>query len=290
MTYRQITETTKVSQRLACAVLALSLGLTACNASLPPSLSGKLTVQFLDVGQGDAILIRSPEGKTLLVDGGRSSSRMADLMAQYGITKIDLMVASHADADHIAGLVEAAKARPTYFINNGIAGTTQTWERLVAALQGVGATFQKANNQVFNLGTAQVHVIAPPAGMGDDQNNNSVGIRVDFGDFHALMTGDSEMPETTAWLAENRAEVKGPIQVYKSIHHGAANGDHQAWLSRVRPENVVISVGPNSYGHPTETALSLYRQNGLRVYRTDERGTVTFSGQADGTYEVSTER
>ncbi|BDP42804.1 competence protein ComEC [Deinococcus aetherius] len=252
---------------------------------------GQVTIRFLDVGQGDAVLVTSPEGKTMLYDGGRSAERMRGYLEAYGVTKIDLMVASHADADHIAGLIPAAEtAKPTLFINNGLAGTTRTWERLVAALQEDGTTFQKANGQVINLGSVKVRVIAPPAGMGDDQNDNSVGVRVEFGKFRALMTGDSEKPETEAWLEEDRAEIQGPFQVYKSIHHGAANGDHQAWLAAVRPENVVIGVGENNYGHPTKTALDLYKENGVRVYRTDQQGTVTFTGEGDGTYQVQTER
>ena len=191
----------------------------------------------------------------------------------------------------MAGLVEAAKTgRPRLFINNGLGGTTQTWDRLVTALEGAGTTFQKANNQVVNLGSVKVRVIAPPDGMGDDQNDNSLGVRVEFGQFAALLTGDSEKKETLAWLEENRPEIRGPVQVYKSIHHGAANGDHQAWLDVVKPENVVISVGENNYGHPTQAALDLYQKNDLRVFRTDRQGTVTFRGKADGTYVADTER
>lgn len=253
--------------------------------------TGQVTIRFLDVGQGDAVLVTSPEGKTMLYDGGRSTERMRGHLETYGVTKIDLMVASHADADHITGLIPAAlAAKPTLFINNGIAGTTRTWERLVAALREDGTTFQKANDQVINLGSVRVRVIAPPAGMGDDQNDNSVGVRIEFGKFRALMTGDSEKPETEAWLQEDRAEIRGPFQVYKSIHHGAANGDHQAWLAAVRPENVVIGVGENNYGHPTKTALDLYQENKVRVYRTDQQGTVTFTGEGDGSYQVKTER
>ncbi|GGK27899.1 competence protein ComEC [Deinococcus malanensis] len=252
--------------------------------------AGEMTIRFLDIGQGDAVLVRSPEGKTLLLDGGRSAERMRDHMKTYGVDKIDLMIASHADADHIAGLVAAAEARPMLFINNGLGGTTRTWERLVDALREQGTTFQKANRQVVNLGSVKVRVIAPPPGMGSDQNENSVGLRLEFGDFKALMTGDSEKPETQAWLEQDRPEIRGPFQVYKSIHHGAANGDHQAWLASVRPENVVVSVGENSYGHPTKTALNLYDQNGIRTYRTDEQGTVTFTAKADGTYTVTTDR
>jgi competence protein ComEC len=280
-------------------VLALTVSLAACNgmtgkgkekADAKAAPEGQVTVRFLDVGQGDAVLVRSPEGKTMLVDGGRSTALMEEHMKAYGIDKIDVMVATHADADHIAGLVTAASASPTLFINNGLGGTTKTWERLVSALQAQKTTFKKASNQLINLGSVKVRVIAPPTGMGGDQNDNSVGIAVQFGDFRALMTGDSERKETAAWLEQDRAEVAGPFQVYKSIHHGAANGDNAAWLAVVRPQNVVISVGENNYGHPTKTALDLYRQNGVRIYRTDQNGTVTFTGNADGTYTVNTQR
>lgn len=292
------------SDLLGLLVLGLTVSLAACagggllgggaekggdEAAAQPA--GQLTVRFLDVGQGDAVLIRSPEGKTLLYDGGRSAERMREHLETYGVEKIDLMIASHADADHIAGLVPAAQqAEPTLFINNGLAGTTQTWGRLVAALEEAGTPFQKANKQVINLGSVKLRVIGPPPGMGDDQNENSVGLRVEFGEFRALLTGDSEQPETEAWLAAGRPEIQGPFQLYKSVHHGAANGDHPAWLAAVRPENVVIGVGENNYGHPTKTALDLYQQSGARVYRTDRHGTVTFRASADGTYTVNTDR
>ncbi|QFP77761.1 ComEC/Rec2 family competence protein [Deinococcus sp. AJ005] len=281
-------------------VLALTVSLAACNGmkgggqtetgQAQTAPEGQVTVRFLDVGQGDAVLIRSPEGKTMLIDGGRSTVKMQEHMKTYGIDKIDVMVATHADADHIAGLVAAAEAKPTLFINNGLGGTTKTWERLVAALQAQKTVFKKASNQIINLGSVKVQVIGPPTGMGGDQNDNSVGVALNFGKFRALMTGDSELKETAAWLEQDRAEIRGPFQAYKSIHHGAANGDNAAWLAAVRPENVVISVGENNYGHPTKTALDLYRQNGIRIYRTDENGTVTFTGNADGKYTVNTQR
>lgn len=284
-------------------VLLLTAGLAACagkevlnggggdEQTDSQAPTGQMVIRFLDVGQGDAVLVRSPEGKTMLYDGGRSAERMRTHLDTYGVDKIDLMVASHADADHIAGLVPAAqRAKPTLFINNGIAGTTQTWDRLVTALEEAGTTFQKANKQVVNLGSVKVRVIAPPPGMGDDQNENSVGVRIEFGEFRALLTGDSEKPETEAWLEQDRPEIRGPFQLYKSIHHGAANGDHPAWLATVRPENVVIGVGENNYGHPTQTALNLYRETGARVYRTDRQGTVTFTANADGTYTATTDR
>lgn len=107
--------------------LALLLLLTLSGAGAQPALPGVLTIRFLDVGQGDAVLITSPDGKSLMYDGGRTESRMRELIRQYSIQNVTAVVASHADADHITGLIPTvALNRPKYFINNGLAGSTQT--------------------------------------------------------------------------------------------------------------------------------------------------------------------
>ncbi|BDP42604.1 hypothetical protein DAETH_25730 [Deinococcus aetherius] len=267
-------------------LVGLSLGLAS--AQNP----GVLTIRFLDVGQGDAILITSPEGKSVLYDGGRSEPRLQALLRQYGVQSLDLVAASHADADHITGLVPAVTLyRPKFFLNNGLAATTQVWSKLVAAAQKAGTQGLLAKDQTINLGSVKLTVLAPPPGMPrNEQNLNSVGLLVQYGPFRALMTGDSEIPETRAWLKKYPANLLGPIDVYKSIHHGAKNGDHSAWLAAVRPKNVVIGVGPNNYGHPTSEALSLYRKVGATVYRTDQQGTVTVVVQPGGRFAITTEK
>lgn len=268
------------------ALLLLSVGVAA--AQRAPA--GVLTLRFLDVGQGDAVLITSPEGKSVLYDGGRSEARLKALLAQYQVPSLDLVVASHADADHITGLVPAVQQfRPRFFLNNGLAGTTQIWQKLVSAAQQAGTQGLTAKNQVINLGSVKLTVLAPPPGM-TDQNTNSVGLLVQFGAFRALITGDSETPETRAWLRQSPATTFGPVDVYKSIHHGARKGDSAAWLAAVRPSNVIIGVGPNSYGHPTAEAITLYKKAGAAIYRTDLNGTVTVTVQPGGTYQISAAR
>ncbi|WP_102126780.1 excalibur calcium-binding domain-containing protein [Deinococcus planocerae] len=268
------------------ALAALSFGLAS--AQTP----GVLTIRFLDVGQGDAVLVTSPEGKSLLYDGGRSETRMQVLLKKYGVQSLDLIVASHGDADHITGLIPAVTLfKPKFFLNNGIAATTQTWSRLTQAAQQAGTQGLLARNQVINLGSVKVTVLPPPPGMPrDEQNVNSVGLLVQYGTFRLLMTGDSETPETQAWLKTYPASFLGPVDVYKSIHHGAANGDHLAWLQAVRPRNVVIGVGENNYGHPTAQALDLYKRMGAAIYRTDLNGTVTVTVQPGGKYAIAVER
>ncbi|MPY67943.1 MBL fold metallo-hydrolase [Deinococcus sp. SDU3-2] len=261
----------------------------AAAQAAPP---GVLTIRFLDVGQGDAVLVTAPTGQTLLYDGGRSESRMRELIRQYRVTRLDLAAASHGDADHITGLIPAiALFKPKLFLNNGIASTTQTYGRLLNVVGQAGTQGLLAREQVINLGAVKLTVIPPPPGMPKgDQNANSVGLLLQFGTFRALLTGDSETPETQAWLRKYPASFLGPIDVYKSIHHGAANGDSAAWLAAVRPRNVVVSVGPNNYGHPTATALNLYRKAGATIYRTDQQGTVTVTVQPGGKYAITTER
>lgn len=249
-----------------------------------------MTIRFLDVGQGDSILITSPDNKNFLIDGGRSSVRMEELLHQYKIKNLEAIVATHADFDHIAGLDVAAKLKPKYFYHNGLGGHTKTWLALQKTLQKNNVQPVKVDGQHIKLGSVNINLVSPPNHMGDDQNNNSVGAIIEFGYFRALMTGDSEHEETSGWLSENPEPFKGDFQAYKSIHHGAANGDHQAWIDHVKPQNVIISVGKNNYGHPTDKALDLYKKNNIKVYRTDKKGTITFTATSDGQYQVHTEK
>lgn len=272
-------------------VFCLLTGLTLAQ-SQSQTAPAPLTIRFLDVGQGDAVLITAPEGDTLLYDGGPGQSRLRQLIRQYDLRRLDAVVASHADSDHITGLIPAvALFKPQVFLNNGLASTTQTWASLLRVVQLAGTSSLRAQDgQVIRLGSVRVVVLAPPPGMPDtEQNLNSVGLLLQYGSFRALMTGDSEHAETQAWML--RLGSLGPVDVYKAIHHGSLNGDTLTWLRAVRPSNVVVSVGKdNPYGHPTAQALTIYRLSGANTYRTDLNGTVTVTVQPSGQYVITTER
>ncbi|GGB79670.1 hypothetical protein [Deinococcus soli (ex Cha et al. 2016)] len=121
---------------------------------------------------------------------------------QYQVTSLNLVVASHADSDHITGPVPAVQQfKPKYFLNNGLAGTTQIWQKLLTAAKQAGTQGLIARSQVINLGSVKLTVLPPPPGM-KNQNTNSVWRLVQYGSFRALMTGDSETPETKAWLKQ----------------------------------------------------------------------------------------
>lgn len=267
----------------------LSLALAASALLGSASAQGALVIRFLNVGQGDAVLITGPDGQTVLYDGGPSEAGMREFMRSLPIRRLDAAVASHADADHSTGLIPAVGLlKPRYFINNGLAGDTQTWMRLVNVAAQAGVKGLKAADQTLKLGDVTIQVIAPPPGMPSEQNLNSVGLLVQYGAFRALMTGDSEMQETEAWLRQ-RPDFFRNIDVYKAIHHGSLNGDHLRWLQAVQPKNVVISVGPNSYGHPSLQAMTAYRLVNAQVWRTDQQGTITVTVQADGSYTIQPE-
>ncbi|GEM48573.1 ComEC/Rec2 family competence protein [Deinococcus cellulosilyticus] len=250
---------------------------------------GVMKIQFLDVGQGDAILVTSPEGKTMLYDGGRSTSRMKEHIEELGLTKLDIMVASHGDFDHINGLNEAVKLKPTYFINNGIAADTATYRKLIRAVKAAKTQGLVARDRNIELGSVKLHVFDIPKGLGDDQNANSVGILIERGSFKAFLGGDSEKDTMEGWLNQYSKVLK-EVNVYKSAHHGSPHNDNAEFLSVVSPEVVVIGVGPNNYGHPSEEAIDLYKKYSEHLYRTDLNGMVTIEVDASGHYRTTTEK
>lgn len=241
--------------------------------------STKVELIFLDVGQADAIVVRSPEGKTALIDAGRSS--IAHQLAGLGIDTIDLAIASHPHADHIGGMEQVLRTFPVrYYMDNGAPHTTATYTSLMAQLERSDLVYLKAIARTVTLGSVTLRILPPPAE--GDHNNRSVGVMVEFGDFKAILTGDSEWPEVEHFLGLGVPDVT----VLKAAHHGSYNGVNPAWLAATRPEIVVISVGAgNSYGHPHRQALSLYEE-AAAVYRTDLHGTIAIRAANDGSVEV----
>lgn len=265
-------------------LLLVTLLLAACST---PAQGQSLEVHFIDVGQGDSILIRSPSGQNVLVDGGRRDDDALAYLQSVGVASLDLVIASHADADHIGGLEEVVRYyRPRFFMDNGIAHTTQTYFGLLEAVQEAGSQVIAPTDRRVGLGDASLQVIPPPGDESLGNNDNSVGVIVSYGDFDVALTGDAEEAEF-AWWQENVPQLLRPVEVYKSAHHGSPNGDSVESVTTFDPETVVISVGlDNSYGHPSPEALALYEGIGADIYRTDLSGTVVVTASADGEYLV----
>lgn len=263
--------------------LGLALAVLSC---VPPRTAIREGVElvFFDVGQGDATLVRSPEGKVALIDGGRGVDMVA-LLERHGVDSIDLIMASHAHADHIGGLERVIRTVPVrYYMDSGLAHTTSTYINLMRALRGSDITYLEATARTIDLGSVVLRILPPPGW--EDQNNNSVGVVVEYGAFKALLTGDSEVAELDYFLSLGVPD----LTVLKAPHHGSDDAVTSDWLSVTRPEVVVISAGlDNPYGHPHGEALSYY-ESAADVYRTDRDGEVTVRGWRDGEFEVVTQR
>jgi len=269
--------------RFALLLLAiLGLGLLWAELGRPIDPDTSLQVIFLDVGQGDAVYIRSPEGHTVLIDGGRPARLVAGYLDDLGVTQLDLVIASHADADHIGGLVEAiARFRPRFFMDNGVPHTTQTYQRLLEAVDTAGSQYLEATERRLELGALTLQILPPPH-FNDDQNDNSIGVVLSYGDFRAAFLGDATTRTQRHWLRHYQAHL-ADLDLYKAAHHGARTGDTPEIMAALRPAMVVISVGANNtYGHPTRQALESYASVGALIYRTDRQGHVSVVVEPDG--------
>src|SRR6266550_7627034 len=265
-------------KRVALLCLALAVALTA-----GPISAQQLEIRFLDVGQGDAALIRSGT-KNLIIDAGGSAAVVSYLRA-FHIDTIDLVIASHNHADHIGGMsgvLHSAVVR--FYMDNGVPQTTATYQRTIQAVQASGTQYLRPTARTITLGDAHIRILPPP--IGQDQNNASVGVLIEYGEFHALFTGDSELHELDYWLTTGAIPH---VHVVKVAHHGSPNGTSAAWIEATHPQVAVISVGAgNSYGHPSAAVIAEWESAGARVYRTDRDGSVLILANDDGSFVVTT--
>lgn len=253
----------------------------AGSPSLPSDTA--LRVTFLDVGQGDAVLLQAPEGQTALVDAGRYD--VVPLLREMGVERIDLLVATHPHADHIGGMAHVIESMPVRsYMDNGDPHATATYRRLLAALDArPEITYLEALPRTISLGSVEIEVLPLLRRGTTDHNNRSVTLVVRYGTFTAFLSGDSEIRQLTDLVGRG---VVPRMTLLKAPHHGSDNGFTPAFLRAGRPEVVVISVGRNGYGHPRPAALSAYAEIGARVLRTDMDGHVGIQGYRDGGYGV----
>jgi beta-lactamase superfamily II metal-dependent hydrolase len=269
-------------------IAALRLPFLAASASPRQGAEPALEIRFLDVGQGDAVLLRSG-GRTALIDAGPADAIVRRLRT-LAVDSIDLFVASHNHSDHIGGADAVLDSLAVgFYLDNRHPAGTRIQARVLERVERKGIGYLAPTARRIALGSARLVVIPPPERVaGDDQNNHSVGILVEQSGFLALFTGDSEAEELNALMARDSIP---DVDVLKAAHHGSRNGVTPAWLSRTRPEVVVISSGAgNGYGHPHAAALRYYCASNRRVFRTDRNGEVTVTVRQDGSYVVSGQR
>lgn len=239
------------------------------------SSAGQMQVHFIDVGQGDATLIAC-DGHYMLIDAGnndKGTTVQSYLMSQ-GVEKLDYVIGTHPDADHIGGLdVVIYKFDCDTIIMPDVANDTRTYDDVVQAMKSKGyQTTYPVVGETYTLGGATFTIVAPNADYGNDMNEWSVGVLVQNGNNRFLFTGDAE-EKAEEDILNNGIDISA--DVYAAAHHGSKTATSQAFLDKVSPTYVVISAGEgNKYGHPHAEVLNRLRAAGISVFRTDEQGTI----------------
>ena len=238
-------------------------------------VDGELVVDFIDVGQGDSILIRQGE-YTMLIDGGTSVCRddLLNFLSQEGIDRFEYLIGTHAHEDHIGSLDDVVN---TYDFDTilfpKVTATTKTFENLVLAVQNKDKKFTTpVSGTVYELGDATFEILAPNSAEYTSANDYSIVIKLVYGDNSFIFTGDAESESEKEIIAKG---YNLKADVLKVGHHGSTTSTSKTFLDKVNPEYAVICVGKdNSYKHPTQTTMNKLKNKNILVYRTDEQGTI----------------
>jgi competence protein ComEC len=261
-----------VAGAVTCAVV-LGAGVLLARGGSDDPLPGELVVSFLDVGQGDATLLRL-DGAAVLVDTGPPDGPILRRLAEIGVERLDALVLTHAEADHEGAALKVLRAYPPRLLVNGGAGWPSPVQRaLRTSLAGTRVRRLAAEaGQVLRIGGMQMRLLWPPPRSPGfvpegSANDHAVVATVQVGEFDLFLPADAESNVTAALPL-------APVEALKVAHHGSADEGLPALLDRLRPGVAAIEVGRrNSYGHPTPSTLSALRTV-PRVMRTDRDGTV----------------
>lgn len=296
-------------QRLAAlaAAAALALGLAACDASAitpggsadvvpnPSSAAAAVdTVEapfemhFIDVGQALSVLVEC-DGQYMLYDGGNvdDGSLVVSYLQSQGVEQLEYVFCSHAHEDHVGGLAAALAYFPAYHVYSPVTGaSTKCFKDFVKYTQQQGLQVEvPAVGTTWPLGGATVTMVGPVAQY-SDTNDTSIVLRIEYGSTSFLLTGDMEKTAETDLV---NSGVNLRADVLQVGHHGSSTSTGYLFLNSVLPEMAVISCGVNNkYGHPHEETLSILRDAGVDVYRTDLQGTITIGSDGQN-YTVGTE-
>lgn len=244
---------------------------------------GTLEVHYIDVGQGDATLIKCGS-HAMLIDGGNNNkgTTVQLYLKKQGVESLDYVIGTHPDADHIGGLdVIVYKYNCDTVIMPDYEKDTKTYQELVDVIhdKNMKITYPVVGEQ-YALGEAKFTIIAPNSNSyGGNANDYSVAILLEYGKNRFLFTGDAE-EASEAEMLTNRIDISA--DVYKVAHHGSRSASTQEFLNAVHPKYAVISCGEgNSYGHPHAEVLNRLRSMGVEVFRTDEQGSIIASSDGE---------
>lgn len=261
--------------------LGLTLSLLLASIIFYLQKSNELKVVFLNVGQGDAILI-SQGNSQILVDSGKSGKIILEKLGKYipfWDRQIEGIVITHPDFDHIAGFVDVLENYEVKtIVRTGARSDSKTFEALSEKISKENAQNVEARSGVkmkFSRG-AQLEVkypIFPKDIFSKNTNDESVVVGVDFGESSFLLTGDLPMEKESELISVTK---NIGAQVLKVAHHGSKYSTGDEFLKTVNPAEAIISVGKNNYGHPTPEVIERMESRGIKIRRTDQEGDIAY--------------
>lgn len=265
-------------------VMGLSLSAIAYPLSQAEAVAPKtIKVHFINVGQGDGIYIKAPNGEDILIDAGnKDGSDVVDYLKKQKVDDIEIMISTHPDADHLGGLDEvlsAFKVESVYAPK--VSHTTQAYKEFLLAVQREKLKINTVTKgTTLKIKDVKAVFVAPVKAYNvSDLNNWSAVLHVTYNKNSFLFTGDAEAQSETD-MVNSKQNIRA--DVLKAGHHGAKESTNTNFLNAVKPKYAIISVGAkNSYGHPTPSALDRLKKAKVTVYRTDQKGHIVMT--SDGT-------
>jgi competence protein ComEC len=244
------------------------------SATIQPTEPALMTVHFIDVGQGDSILVKSPDGSIGLIDGGESDSGALQYLQSVEINHLNLVIATHPHSDHIGGLIDVLNTIPVdKVITNGALNTTLTYEQFLDAISNSKAEYVEVNRgDTISLGELNFSVLSPVDNTVVDLNDGSLVLKLVYGNISFLFTGDAQI------TAEENMLVSGldvSATILKLAHHGSLAGSPLSFLTAVHPKVSIYSAGAgNDYGYPNPDTIEALKSLGSTIYGTDVNGTI----------------
>jgi beta-lactamase superfamily II metal-dependent hydrolase len=249
----------------------------------PPPAQGTLTVHFIDVGQGDSILLDLGDTE-VLIDGGEKSPGVVSYIDDYVDGPLEVVVATHPHTDHIGGLIAVSNA---FEVNeiwlNGDTSTSQTYSQFMSAVNSESANVHVARRgDIIEVGNLTFNVLNP-VNLSGTINNNSIVLSLSYGQVDFLFAGDAEQEAEASMLAQG---IVPDVEILKVGHHGSRTASSTQFLQAAKSECAIYMAGQgNSYGHPHEETITNLCEIDAEIYGTDIHGTIVIT--TDGvTYNV----
>ncbi len=252
---------------------------SSCTPANDTGSDSNMSVHFIDVGQGDSTLIISPKGDAMLIDAGNNGvgDDVIAYMKKQGIEKLEVLIGTHPDADHIGGLdtvIYEYDVESFYMPRKS--HTTKTFKDVLLAAKEKGLKIKEAKiGETFMIGEeVKCEILNPVKEYGNDNNLWSAVVRIEYGKRSFLFMGDAEV-ENESDILEYGEYVDS--DVIKLGHHGSSTSSSKRFIEAVSPDAAVVSCKMgNSYGHPHKETLELLEKEGVQLYRTDEQGDIVF--------------